>query len=183
MQNLIGIDVSKATLDAYCSTRGEFRQFGTAAGGLASLLRRASGSGVPVVFEASGAYHRDPERMLTRRGSTFVKVNPRQARRFAEAMGRVAKTDRLDAEMLAGMGRALQLKPAQTHSEALGDLRELRVFRRSLIKDRTAAKTRCQDTAQDCETDQAAAFSDPAFGTDRAAAGASGRRHEGARGL
>lgn len=63
-------------------------------------------------------------------------------------MGRVAKTDRLDAEMLARMGRALQLKPTQTHSEVLGDLRELLVFRRGLIKDRTAAKTRLKTSRQ-----------------------------------
>lgn len=142
MQDVFGIDVSKATLDAYCSTGGEFRQFENATGGLASLFRWASSSSVLVVFEASGVYHRDLELMLTRRGLTFAKVKPRQARRFAEAMGRVAKTDRLDAEMLAKMGNALQLKPTQTHSEDLGELRELLVFRRGLIKDCTAARTR-----------------------------------------
>ena len=142
MQNMIGIDVSKATLDVYCMTRDEHRQFANAADGLAALFRWASSDETLVVFEASGAYHRDLERMLSRLGLAFAKVNPRQARRFAEAMGRVAKTDRLDAEMLARMGRALQLEATQTHSEALGDLRELLVFRRGLIKDRTAAKTR-----------------------------------------
>ncbi|MDO6587242.1 transposase [Salipiger sp. 1_MG-2023] len=83
-----------------------------------------------------------------RRGSTDPKVNPRQVRRFAEATGRVAWTDRLEAERSARMGCALQLKPTQTHSEALGDLRELRVFRRGLIKDRTAARTRIKTTRQ-----------------------------------
>lgn len=63
-------------------------------------------------------------------------------------MGRVAKTDRLDAEMLARMGSALQLKPTQTHSEAQAVLRELLVFRRGLIKDRTAAKTRLKTARQ-----------------------------------
>lgn len=86
--------------------------------------------------------------MLSRRGFSFAKVNPRQAKRFAEAMGRVAKTDRLDAEMLARMGSALQLKPTEAHSEALGELRELLVFRRGLIKDRTAAKTRLKTARQ-----------------------------------
>lgn len=142
MQDVIGIDVSRASLDAYCSAGSEHRQFGTNAAGLASLCRWACRSGVLVVFDASGACHRDLELMLTRRGFPFAKVNPRQARRFREAMGRVARTDRLDAEMLARMGSALQLKPTQTHSEALGDPRELRVFRRGPIKDRTAAGTR-----------------------------------------
>lgn len=148
MQDVVGIDVSKAALDAYCSTRSEHRQFGNNAAGLAAFSKWTSGRSPLIVFEASGAYHRDLERMLSRREFSFAKVNPRQARRFAEAMGRVAKTDRLDAEMLARMGGALQLKPTQTHTEALADLRELLVFRRGLIKDRTAAKTRLKTTRQ-----------------------------------
>ncbi len=56
-----------------------------------------------IVFEASGAYHRDLVRLLSRQGLTFAKVNPWQARRFAEATERVAKTDRIGAEMLARM--------------------------------------------------------------------------------
>lgn len=50
--------------------------------------------------------------------------------------------------MLARMGSALQLNPTQTHSEALADLRELLVFRRGLIKDRTAARTRLKTMRQ-----------------------------------
>jgi len=68
MHNVIGIDVSKATLDAYCSGRTEQRWFENDAAGLAALFPWASSSGVLIVFEASGAYHRDLERMLTRRG-------------------------------------------------------------------------------------------------------------------
>ncbi|WP_121634717.1 IS110 family transposase [Tropicibacter alexandrii] len=148
MNNLIGIDVSKSTLDAYCSARSEHRQFGNNAAGLAAFSRWATARSPLVVFEASGADHRGLKLMLTHRGLTFGSVNPRQARRFAEAMGRVAKTDRLDAENLARTGSALQLKPTQTHSEALGDLRELLVFRRGLIEDRTAAKTRLKTARQ-----------------------------------
>lgn len=101
-----------------------------------------------IISPLNGAYHRELERILSRRGLTFAKVNPRPARRFAEAMGRFAKTDRLDAEMLARMGRALQLKATEAHSEALASLRELIVFRRGLIKDRTAAKTRLKTASQ-----------------------------------
>lgn len=148
MQNVIGVDVSKARLDAYCSMRSEHKQFLNNAVGLAALFRWASGSCAFIVFEASGAYHRDLERMLSRRGLTFGSVNPRQARRFAEAIGRVAKTDRLDAEMLARMGTALQLDPTVVQSEVVADLRELPVFRRGLIKDRTAARTRLKTARQ-----------------------------------
>ncbi len=95
-----------------------------------------------VIFEATGAYHRQLERTLGAKAVPFVKVNPKQARRFAQASGKLAKTDRVDCEMLAKMGVALQLVPKPLNAENLYDLRELLSARRALIKDRTAAKAR-----------------------------------------
>ena len=59
-----------------------------------------------------------------------------------QACGQLAKTDRVDCEMLAKMGAALQLTPKPINAENLYDLRELLSARRALIKDRTAAKAR-----------------------------------------
>ena len=75
-------------------------------------------------------------------GVPFVKVNPRQARRFAEATGKLAKTDRLDAAILARMGALLELEARPARSEVLLELKELYVAREALVKDRTAAKNR-----------------------------------------
>ena len=75
-------------------------------------------------------------------GVPFVKVNPRQARRFAEATGKLAKTDRLDAAILAGMGALLELEARPARSEPSLELKELYVAREALVKDRTAAKNR-----------------------------------------
>src|SRR5882757_6097251 len=72
----------------------------------------------------------------------FAKVNPRQARRFAEAIGSLAKTDRLDAAMLARMGAILELKTRPPRNDALLALKELHLAREALVKDRTAAKNR-----------------------------------------
>ena len=71
---------------------------------------------------------------------------PRQARRFAEATGTQAKTDRVDAMLLARMGLALDLPPRPVRGELMNELRELHVARLALIKDRTAAGNRA-DTA------------------------------------
>ena len=71
-----------------------------------------------------------------------------QARRFAEATGRLAKTDRVDATTLAKMGAVLELKGHKPRSEALLILRELITARRALMKDKVAAKTRLQTTTQ-----------------------------------
>jgi transposase len=100
------------------------------------------GLGERVVFEPTGPYHRAFERTLGVADVPCAKVNPRQARRFAEAIGSLAKTDRLDAAMLARMGAMLQLKTRPPRSDALLALKELHLAREALVKDRTAAKNR-----------------------------------------
>ena len=81
------------------------------------------------MFEPTGSDHRAVERVLGVSGVPFVKVNPRQARRSAEATGKLAKTDRLDAAMLARMGALLELEARPARSDALLELKE--VLRRS----------------------------------------------------
>jgi transposase len=73
-----------------------------------------------------------------------VKVNPRSSRRFAEATGELAKTDRIDAAILARMGAVLDLDGRPAKTETLHDLRELGVARQALVKDRIAATNREQ---------------------------------------
>jgi transposase len=74
----------------------------------------------------------------------FARVNPRQARRFAEGTGQLAKTDRVDAVILARMGSLLELEADQPRSETQHDLKQLATARQALIKDRTAARARLQ---------------------------------------
>ncbi len=143
MDNIIGIDVSKDTLDVHRLTDGRHNQFANDKTGHTKLLKWINLQPDPlIIFEATGAYHRRLEQFLGARTVAFVKVNPKQARRFAQACGKLAKTDRVDCEMLAKMGAALQLTPKPINAENLYDLRELLSARRALIKDRTAAKAR-----------------------------------------
>ena len=143
MNNTIGIDVSKDTLDVHRLIDGRHKQFLNSKIGHAQLIKWIELQLDPlVIFEATGAYHRLLERGLGNRPIPFVKVNPKQARRFAQASGKLAKTDRVDCEMLAKMGAALQLVPKPLIAENLYDLRDLLCARRALIKDRTAAKAR-----------------------------------------
>ena len=147
MRQTIGIDVSMDTLDAYRLSDGEHIQVGNDKLGHRTLIRwLGKDRGPLVVFEATGAYHRQMETALAARTIPFVKVNPRQARRFAEATGRLAKTDRVDAIMLARMGAVLELEAQKPRSENLHELKELMTARRALIKDQTAARTRLATT-------------------------------------
>jgi transposase len=149
MQITIGIDISKETLDAYRFPDNHHIQVANGRAGHKTLVRWiGKQNGSLVVFEATGAYHRNLEAALAANGTAFAKVNPRQARRFAEATGRLAKTDRVDAIMLAKMGAILGLKAHEPKTEALHILRELITARRALMKDKVAAKTRLQTTRQ-----------------------------------
>ena len=143
MDNTIGIDISKDTLDIHCLADGEHAQFYNSKTGHTHLTKWIKlQPAALVIFEATGAYHRQLERALGTKNIPFVKVNPKQARRFAQASGKLVKTDRVDCQMLAKMGAALQLVRKPLSAENLYDLRELLTARSALIKDRTAAKAR-----------------------------------------
>ena len=142
-QDTIGVDVSKDALDAHRLSDGASRRFANDKAGHKAFLRWfAEKPAERVVFEPTGPYHRAFERALGAAGVPFAKVNPRQARRFAQATGKLAKTDRLDAAMLARMGALLQLPTRPPRSEIVLELKDLHLARGALVKDRTAAKNR-----------------------------------------
>lgn len=142
-KDTIGIDVSKATLDVFWQSQEAAQVLPNSEDGFAQLHDwLGQHQGVLIVFEATGAYHRGLERYLSKNGWPFVKVNPKQARRFAQAIGKLAKTDTVDARMLARMGSVLDLSPQDTEAEDVHDLRELLTARRALVKDQVTAKTR-----------------------------------------
>lgn len=110
----IGIDVSKAHLDIFDPRSGASR-VPNRSQALVRLATSLPEDGL-VIFEASGCYDRALGIALDDAGVAHVRVNPSRARDFARATGRIAKTDRIDAAMLAHMGQALALKPRQdTH--------------------------------------------------------------------
>ena len=129
MQDTIGIDISKDTLDIHRQSDGRHARFGNHRAGLAALRRWIGKTPVRVVYEATGRYHRDMEAALDAAGHALVKVNPGRARRFAQAAGYGAKTDRVDAAMLARMGAVLELEATPVRSEAMHEIRELHIAR------------------------------------------------------
>lgn len=142
IKDTIGIDISKDRLDAHRPSTGETVQFANSAAGLRAL-RRWIGTQMPdlVVYEATGAYHAALERGFAGR-LPLVKVNPLQARRFAQARGTRAKTDAVDARILAVMGAALDLGPDKVADKNQPALKELQIARMALIKDRTRLMNR-----------------------------------------
>jgi len=155
MNDTIGIDISKDKLDAYWLSKREHKQFCNDKAGAEAIALWAHEAGVSrVIFESTGIYHRCVETRLAQHGISFARVNPRQARRFCEGAGQLAKTDRADAAMLARMGSLLELKADEPKSEILHDLKQLATARLALIKDRTAARARPAATTHNLLTRQ-----------------------------
>jgi transposase len=140
----IGIDISKDHLDVHRLPGDERRRFDNSKAGHKALIRWIGDTPARVVYEPTGYYHRALERALAAAGMPIAKVNPRQARRFAEATGNLAKTDALDAAMLTRMGAVLSLEARPVPSAIINDLRDLRTVRNALIKDQVAALTRAK---------------------------------------
>ena len=147
-----GIDVSKGALDVHAA--GEERRFandGTSWRALGEWLRRLKVS--RVVMEATGRYHRRVHQGLHDRGFEVVLVNPLRARRFAEGVGHLAKTDRVDARMLAKLGAALDdLEPVAPQDAFLNRLGDLLVVRAKHVDARTMLKQMASEVDGEGET-------------------------------
>lgn len=140
----IGIDISKLHLDAHAHPCGDTRQFSNTASGLAALRTWiAQWHAVRIAYEATDIYHRAFEQALA--DLPLVQINPLRARRFAQATGALAKTDRIDAGILARMAATLQPDIRPVKPPELVQLAELMNARDGLVRDRTALKNRNQN--------------------------------------
>ena len=102
---VIGIDVSKAKLDCWALPAQEAWGIDNDDGGIAALLTQLRTRAPElVVLEATGGYETQAATALAAAGWRVAVVNPRQVRRFAQALNRLAKTDRIDAQVLARFG-------------------------------------------------------------------------------
>jgi transposase len=138
-----GIDVSKAKLDAQLHEMGERLQVANDTGGHGRLVERLKSHGVVrVMMEPTSHYHRDIHRQLHEAGIGVVLINPLRARLFAQACGKLAKTDAIDAAMLARMAAQTDLEPVAPPSAVQQELQELTSARRAAIAERVALNNR-----------------------------------------
>jgi transposase len=98
----VGIDVSKSSLDVHLLPAGKTFSVANDPAGCVMLARELAPVGASlVVMEATGRYQRRVAAELISAGVPVAVVNPRQARDFAKSLGKLAKTDAIDAEVLA----------------------------------------------------------------------------------
>ncbi|WP_319517593.1 transposase [uncultured Martelella sp.] len=103
----IGCDVSKAHLDIFDPRTCTYLRIDNLASCIETWLDSLDERNVTVIFEATSPYDRRLCLALARRGCAYCRVNPARARDFARACGLLAKTDAIDARMLARMGETL----------------------------------------------------------------------------
>lgn len=139
----IGIDVSKEFLDVAVAGQQRVTRVSNDETGLCRLkLQLGRNAPELIVMEASGGYERRPAEVLLEAGLPVAIINPRQARDFARSLGRLAKTDAIDARVLARFGEVLKPGPAKLSGESEEQLRELGQRRRQLVGMITAERNR-----------------------------------------
>jgi len=144
------VDVSKERLDVAFRPVSRRCWFPNDLGGIDELIHcLLEERPVLVVLEASGGYERSAAAALAARGLAVAVVNPRQARDFAKATGRLAKTDALDADSLARFAEAVRPQPRVLPDEEALLLGEILDRRRQLIGMLVAENNRLSTTA--CE--------------------------------
>lgn len=141
----VGIDISKDKLDLCTLPGGELRNFANDDQGRAKLVAElVKLSPAKIVLEATGGYERALLFALQDAGLPVALVNPRQVRDFAKGLGQLAKTDRLDACVLAEFARVVNVELTEKTTEKQRELAALVTRRQQLIALRTAEENRLQ---------------------------------------
>jgi transposase len=143
VQTFVGIDVSKAAWDVYLLPQGQSQRFVLDEAGLSQLLTLLSSVGsCLIVIESSGGYERKLASGLHVAGHRVAIVNPVHVRHFAKGLGWLAKTDRIDAEILARFGKLAEPRITPQCPEKQAELEALVLARRQLIEMRTMETNR-----------------------------------------
>ncbi len=143
----VGIDVSKATLDVATWTRNEYRRFSNEPQGIQELIAWLKELRPElIVLEATGGLELPFVAELATVKMPVAVVNPRRIREFARSIGQLAKTDKLDAKVMAHFGAATHPEARQLPTEEEEKLTALMTRRRQIIEMLTAEKNRVHST-------------------------------------
>jgi transposase len=145
-----GVDVASDKLDLACHGEPRVQTFANTSEGIDQLLAQVRRPGCAlIVIEATGGYEIPLLASLVETGLPVVRINPRQVRAFATAVGELAKTDAIDARLIARFARDVRpaVRPLPTPDQRR--FRDLAARRRQLVSLRTAEQNRRQKTCQE----------------------------------
>jgi transposase len=140
--NALGVDICKQHLDVFCPRCQRAQRIANAPAAIATLI--AQHQDAFFVFEATSGCDETLRGLLAQAKVPFARINPRRAREFARAAGVLAKTDRVDARVLAELGQRLELAPTLEPSMERQALSELVARREQLVQEIVREKNRLQ---------------------------------------
>jgi transposase len=142
-----GIDVCKAWLDVYLHPIGQSFRVPNSKEGCKRLALELTSAARLIVMEATGKLHRLAHRELSAAGFAVAIVNPYRSRKLADALGQLAKTDKIDARVLAFHGAALGPEVTPVPAKSLAELQELVLARQAAKAGETALKNQIDAAA------------------------------------
>jgi len=148
-RTFVGVDVAKRTLDVTLGSRHKPRTFGSDPKGLAQLVQYVRQvAGPHVCLEATGGYERSLLEALGQASIAYSVLNPLNARLFIRSVGKLDKTDPLDARALALFGERLQPEPTTPVCSQQARLKDLHARREQVVEHITREKHRLETTRQ-----------------------------------
>ena len=143
----LGADISKPSIDLFATGVTVPHAIANTPAGHQHLIKSLSRSSAPVhvICEATGVYHQPLVAALHQAGLPVSVVNPRQVRDFARSRNELAKTDAIDARILAEYGRSAQPAPTPRPDPQFVRLQQLVARRAQLVGDRAAERTRARE--------------------------------------
>jgi transposase len=144
-KKFVGVDVSKKTLDIAFGQEGKYQRIENSAKAIREFVSSLSPDAIAqVVIESTGGLERPIIKALTEASIPVALINPSRVRYFAKASGLYAKTDELDARILAAYGKSIKLRSYTAPSEEKTKLSDLGSRRRQLLEIVVAEKNRYQ---------------------------------------
>lgn len=144
MKSVVGIDVSKASLDVCFGNK--IKSFKNDQSGFAAIIRWCKDAEL-FVMEATGSYHFELALALHEKGREVAVINPARAHFYAKSAGKRNKTDAIDAALLADFGRKHELERFLPPTQAQQSLCRLTRLREDLVVQKAQGKVRAQDPA------------------------------------
>lgn len=141
----IGIDVSKAMLDIFCTHDASYDQYQNSTAGIKQFIKTLkiyNKDQILVTLEATGGYEKLTARTLVEKGFSVAVINPRIIRSFAKASGKLAKTDKIDAKIIATYAEKMQPESRLAFNKNHDKITELSTRRAQLIAMIVAEKNR-----------------------------------------
>lgn len=141
----VGIDIGKSMLDIYIHELNDYFQFNNTPDDIKVLVSKLARFNIArIVVEATGGYERALVEALAERGLPVIVVQPKKIRDFANAQGVIAKTDKIDAKIIAQFGAVMKPEPRKLQSAEIRYIRDMLARRRQLMESRTQEMNRIQ---------------------------------------